>query len=321
MIRVPRLALSLIVLGFGLYHAVLGLINLGEYQKPLPAALAISFYVVALLLALGARPGLKIKTWHAFLNLVVTVTVAIFMARAIDRDYSFGYTTWHIAGIATLMAITMVRGHSILAWLGVAFVVAQVLIWGGVGTIFSAGIVGAVLLVVAAQGASYALTSSALAANQFRDQALETQAATSAASAARVERKRRVRETLRGSLPMLELIVAKEGKLTEAEKATSKLSEAALRDQIRGRMLVAQVLVEAIHEARARGVEVQLLDDGGMDELSELERLELLTKAATEISNIQSGKVVIRSVAGENWKLTIAAIRKDSDRPDLFLRL
>lgn len=321
MIRIPRLALVLFPLGFGLFHAFLGVVNLSEYQRPNAAALSIVLYLVALLLSLTARPGLRIKTWLAIFNVAVAIAVAILMAAAIERDYTFGYTTWHIAGIATLMGLTMVRGHSVLAWLGVIFVVAQVLFWGGFGVIFSSGIVGALLLVFAAQAASYTLTSSALAANEYRNQALETQATTAAQSAARAERKKRIRETLSGSLPMLELIVAKKGKLSAAEKSQSRLSEAALRDQIRGRLLVQQVLVDAVHEARSRGVEVQLLDDGGLDKLSVEDRRELLSKAAAELSNIQSGKVVIRSVAGEDWNLTIAALRKDSDRPDLFLRL
>jgi hypothetical protein len=68
-------------------------------------------------------------------------------------------------------------------------------------------------------------------------------------------------------------------------------------------------------------VEVQLLDDGGLDELDPIELDQLLNRVARELSQIQSGRVVIRSVAGEDWRLTMAAIRKGADQPDLFLRL
>mgnify|MGYP006197371859 CR=1 FL=1 len=115
--------------------------------------------------------------------------------------------------------------------------------------------------------------------------------------------------------------VAKNGNLTKDQQLAAMLAEAALRDQIRGRMLIEPILVEAIASARSRGVEVQLLDDGGIVDMDPQERLDLLERVAQELGAINSGKVVIRSVAGEDWKLTVAAIRKDSDRPDLFLRL
>lgn len=321
MIRVPRLALTLITLGFGLYHAFLGLIYLDQYEERLPAVLALVLYTGILGITIGWSSGLRIPNWLAWINIVSVVAISILMVLALGDEYELSYTTWHVSGVATIMAITMVRGHSVLPWIGVVFMVVEILMWGGPGTIFTAGIIGALLLLVAAQAANYALTASTKAANEFRIQSLETRAAAAASAAAVREREIRVSNALKGSLPMLELIVASSGRLSMTEKKASRLAEAGLRDQIRGRMLVSKNLVHEIHEARSRGVEVQLLDDGGMDELGEAERNQLLDKAAAELSNIQSGKVVIRSVAGENWKLTIAAIRKDTDRPDLFLRL
>jgi len=321
MIRVPRLALTLITLGFGLYHAFLGFIYLDQYDQRLPAVLALVLYIGILGITIGWRSGLRIPNWLAWINILSVVAISILMVLALGDEYELPYTTWHVAGVATIMAITMVRGHSILPWIGVVFMVVEIMMWGGPSTIFTAGIIGALLLVVAAQAANYALTASTRAANEFRIRSLETRAAAAAAAAAAREREIRISNALKGSLPMLELIVASNGRLSTTEKKASRLAEAGLRDQIRGRMLVSKNLVHEIHEARSRGVEVQLLDDGGMDELGEAERNQLLDKAAAELSNIQSGKVVIRSVAGENWKLTIAAIRKDTDRPDLFLRL
>ncbi|MCF8529620.1 MAG: hypothetical protein K9G13_06965 [Aquiluna sp.] len=321
MIKVPRLALILFALGFGAFHGILGLLYLQQYERSEYATIAISLYFVALLLTLLSRPGLRLKTPIAIFNLLVTVAIPILIAQAIQEGYVVGYSTWYVAGLATLMGITAIRRHPVLAWIGVLFMVAEVVIWGGLSTLFSSGIVGALLLVTAAQGASIAITSSTKAANEAKSKALDNEAALVAASAARAERKRRVKEALRGSLPLLEQIVAKKGNLTKDQKLAAMLAEASLRDQIRGRMLIEPVLVEAISNARTRGVEVQLLDDGGISELDPADRTALLRRVASELGGINSGKVVIRSVAGEEWTLTVAAIRKDSDRPDLFLRL
>ncbi len=80
-------------------------------------------------------------------------------------------------------------------------------------------------------------------------------------------------------------------------------------------------LIKAAREARSRGVEVQLLDDGGFDNADPIEISTTLKKVAKELSKITAGKVVIRASQGEGWKLTMAALRKEADRPDLFLRL
>lgn len=177
------------------------------------------------------------------------------------------------------------------------------------------------MLVGAAHGASNTLRASAMAAKEYREQELSTNAARAAKSAARKERQERVDQALKTSLPFLQRLVAKKGKLTAEEKSESLLIERSLRDQIRGRMLLSPELVNAVKAARRRGVEVQLLDDGGLEDTPESERLELLSQVTQELEKIQAGKVVIRAVEGEDWKITMAALRKESDKPDLFIRL
>jgi hypothetical protein len=99
------------------------------------------------------------------------------------------------------------------------------------------------------------------------------------------------------------------------------LKEHELRDQIRGRSLITAALAKEVRAARERGVEVQLLDDGGFEDVDENRRLQLLDRVTKELAKVSEGTVVIRAVAGESWVLTMAAIRKGADRPDLFLRL
>jgi hypothetical protein len=243
------------------------------------------------------------------------------MSVAISRDAAFGYTTWHVGGIATLMAITAVRQHSVLAWIGVGFLIIQTLIWGGQDVLFNSGVFGAFLLVLAAQATASLLRASSRAAEESLERAVLADAKTAANTAARKERQKRIQETLREALPILDMIVNRKGKLSVAERFEAALKEHELRDQIRGRALLHPQLVSATRAARTRGVEVQLLDDGGLDGLDEASRRELLLRVARELMSIDSGKVVIRAVAGESWRLTMAAIRKDTDRPDLFLRL
>ena len=321
MIRVPRFALVGFTLAFGLYHAVLGFLNYLNYDIRNFALIAIALYLAALFASLFYQPGLELKPVIAYFNLLVSALVPILMSIAIHPEIASGYSTWHVAGIATLMGITAVRQHRTIAWIGVALEVVVVLVWGGFGILFNSGVIGAVLLVAAAHGASNTLRASARAAKEYRELEVSTNAAIAAKSAARKERQNRVEIALKASLPFLQMIVARKGKLTDAEKAEALLIERSLRDQIRGRMLLAPDLVNEVKSARQRGVEVQLLDDGGLEDVTEEHRQQLLSKIADELKNINAGRVVIRTVDGEDWKITMAAIRKESDKPDLFIRL
>lgn len=321
MISLSSRALQFFAATFGLYHAVLGILNIGSYQNPNMVWVAVIFYLFALAASVFFWKEIGLPSWIASVNLVVAVLLPLLVTAGIGEFPSTPYTTWHIAAIGTLLAITAVRGQKVVAWIGISFLALEVIAWGGTAVLFNSGLIGAVLLVLGAQAASRALEQSEQLAKQFREKALATEAATAAKSAARVERERRINSTLAGVLPQLEVIVSKAGKLSEKERRIALLTEAELRDQIRGRNLVHDELSEQARLARTRGVEVQLLDDGGLDELDPDELDQLLGRVASELAQIQSGRVVVRSVAGEDWRLTIAAIRKGAEQPDLFLRL
>lgn len=321
MISLSSRALQFFAGTFGFFHAVLGFLNLGLFQRPNYVVAALIIYMVFLAITVSFPGERKIPNWLASANFAVALLVPLLVISGLGENPQTPFTIWYVAGIGTLMAITAVRGHRTIAWFGTLFLIAEILVWGGFGVLFNSGIVGALLMVMGAQAASGELEASARLAKQFKDQALATEKATASQTAARIERERRITQTLAGVLPQLELIAANRKGLSSAQKQTAILTEAALRDQIRGRGLTHPVLVEQVRLARSRGVEVQLLDDGGFEELTERETAELLDKVAAEVSKIRAGKVVIRSVSGEDWNLSVVALRKGEEKPDLFLRL
>jgi hypothetical protein len=306
---------------FGFYHAVLGFLNLASYEFQFPIWLALIFYLFALSTTVFYWTDLKVPSWIASMNLVVAVLLPLLVTAGLGSNPVTSYTTWYVAAIGTLLAITAVRGHNIVAWIGVGFLILEVLAWGGMQVLFNSGLLGAVLLVLGAQAASRALTQSEVLVEQFRERALATASATAATSAVRTERENRIKETLAGVLPQLQNIVATHGKISDSEKQLAVLTEAALRDRIRGRNLDYEPLNQEVRLARTRGVEVQLLDDGGLEDLTQDELSELLDRVTAELKSVSAGRVVIRSVAGESWRLSMAAIRKGAEQPDLFLRL
>ena len=321
MIRLSTLSMQFFAVTFGLYHAVLGFLNLGSYAQPGFVIVALTSYVLALGLSVLVLGPIALPGWVASINLVVSIMLPLLVSAASPDVQSSSYTTWYVAGVGTLLAITAVRSHTTIAWIGIIFLILEVLVWGGSSALFNSGLVGAVLLVLGAQAAARVLAENAEIAKRFRERALMTEAATAAKSAARLERERRLQQTLTGVLPQLEKIVAQEGNLSKAEKELARLTEAQLRDQIRGRGLSHPELAKQTLLARSRGIEVQLLDDGGLEDLDQVQIDALLMRVANELKSVKEGKVVIRSVAGESWNLTMAAIRKGAEKPDIFLRL
>ena len=321
MFRISRLSLSLAALGFGFYHLFLGLVSLGEYQRPELSLAASAIYLIALLGSVLDMPGIKMRPITAFLSMVAVVTMPHLVFEALGEVRQGSYATWHVAAVATLLAILSVRQFQLFAWLGFLVLSLEVIMWGGADVIFNSGLVGALLLVVVAQAASWALSSSSAAAARFQQQAIDIAAATEASSAARAERQARVDETLNEVRPLLEEMVATGGKLSAKSRLEAVTKEAELRDQIRGRNLVDPSVVLAVRSARERGIEVQLLDDGGLDDLTESERAHYYQQIVEKLASVTAGKVVIRASQGETWRLTIAALRKDEDRPDLFVRI
>lgn len=321
MIKLSRTAITFFSLAFGVYHAFLGLLNLEHYDEPEFVVAAAALYLFALVFTLADYPGLKLKDYKAAVGLIIAMLIPLLMAASVTPDHIDSHTTWHVAGIATLMAIIALRQHKVMAWFGVGLMCLQVLIWGGWGVLFNAGIIGALMLVAAAHAASVTMAATAKAVVDFREQALATAAATAAKSAARIERQSRVEQALEAALPLLNKIERLDGNLGDADKKQALALEAMLRDQIRGRHFDSPELLGEIASARKRGVEVQVLDDGGLEQLAEGERQRILTEVAKQVATVQMGKLVIRSVADEKWVVTVTASRPGTDAPDLFIRI
>ena len=321
MINLNRSSLVLIAIAFGFYHGLLGIFSLSEYANQSLAVAAIAIYFTTLIILTLDKPGIRMHVVSALLSIVATISVSQLVYAALDQVREGSYATWHVAGISTLLAIVAIRQFPIVAWLGFLLLAGQLFAWGGPQVAFNTGLIGGLVLVAVAQAAYWAIVSSANAAVEFRIRAVQTDSAVAAASAARAERKIRLKETLVTALPLLEKIEQQRGNLSESDRKEASLLEAHLRDQIRGRALLSSDLVSATRAARRRGVEVQLLDDGGLDDLNEQDRHMYLAEVSERLSKVAAGKVVIRAALGDGWRVTMAAIQKDSDRPDLFIRL
>lgn len=321
MIRVSRIAISTIATLFGLYFAILGAFWVSSYNDPSIGVFALGIYSIAMIASISFYRGLKMPVLQASFNFAVAIAMPFILNPLVAGATHNTFATWYIGGLGVLLAATAVRGHRAIAWTAAFIAFVEVVAWGGVIAIFDSGLIGMALLVAAGQAISFGLERASLEAKALSDQALADAAASEATTVQRLERQARAKLALESSLPMLQRIVAASGNLTESERVEARLAEASLRDEIRGRELINDRVREAVRLARVRGVEVVMLDEGGLDDVDQDLRERILTDIANTIDGLNYGKVTVRAPAHEEWKVTIAATAPGSDGPVLWLKL
>ncbi len=321
MIRVPRYLVSLVAGAFALFNFFLGVLALSAYKNEANAVVALVIYLISVSATVVFYRGIKLPVAQALFNLAAAALVPLLVNNELDPSQMNDYSTWYVVAIGTLMAATAVRQQPLLAWLGVAVLLVELLTWGGPGVLFVSGIIGAVLLVSAGHAVSLGLVTASKQAAEFNELALRTETEQAVASAASRERQSRIAKALAGALPALQAIRAARGKLSPEARQEAILLEASLRDEIRGRNLMNPTIRDLARQLRLRGVEVMILDEGSLDSVTSSERDRILGQAAGALRSVTEGRVTIRSPQGEDWLVTVVAVRPGNTAPDIWLKL
>ena len=320
MIRIPRWLVAILGVLFGLLHAGLGFASLNGYTEPGLATIAIILYIVAIIASMVFYRGPDLPMPQAIFNLTVAALVPLLTNTNLDPKTADMYSTWYVIGIATLMATTAVRQQKLIAWIGTAILVLQVISWAGFIAGVQTGLIGAIMLVFSGHTISIGLRNAYRDTMAFTKLALDTQKEKVVNAAASQERRARLDTALRGALPMLNQIKNQHGKLSAEQKQEARLLEASLRDEIRGRGLMTPAIRSAAQKARLRGVEVVILDEGGLDDTSEGNRSEILAKVAAAFEDVHEGRITLRAPAEEAWRVTLVATRAGIAKPDIWLK-
>jgi hypothetical protein len=64
-----------------------------------------------------------------------------------------------------------------------------------------------------------------------------------------------------------------------------------------------------------------VLDEGGLQNLPPEQVEDLLARVASSVRLVASGRLTIRSPKGEDWKITVVAVRPGATAPDIWLKL
>jgi hypothetical protein len=318
-IGVPRYLIVGMAALFSAYHLVLATYTLDQPEHVEMVFIAMAIYAIATIISLLPWGPVRMPIWMAALNLATVVAITVLVANELDftRPGGTGYATWYVAASGTLLTITSTRGRHTFAWLGIGFLVVHTVAFvGPVGPagLFSLGIVGSASWVAVSHVLGTAMAKASKDAQRF---ALAEREATDwqAAQEAHVsERQFRLGQTSAMALGMLRQIQESGGKLTDAQRQECVYLEGAIRDEIRGRKLLNNAVREEVMAARRRGATVTLLDEGGIDDLSDEDLDRVLNQLAAAIRETNSDKVIARTVPeGSDVAITVVGLRSAAD--------
>ncbi|MFI5779825.1 hypothetical protein [Nocardia sp. NPDC051570] len=227
------------------------------------------------------------------------------------------HVLWTTFASSYVLAVLVLRGRMGWAWLGVAGVAGVIAIWGARTGQSASTIVAPIVpigTVVAISAFALIMRPTQHSLRRLREEATIRAAAEATMAAADGERIRQLARLDRVARPILERI-AEGAALSVVEREECRLLEAELRDGLRAPQLVTDELSGAARGARARGVEVVLLDDGGFAGVPPWVRQRVIDAATRELDAANTGAVTVRVLPLRRRVLaTVLAHAPDHDR-------
>ncbi|MGW0353382.1 hypothetical protein A5780_18055 [Nocardia sp. 852002-20019_SCH5090214] len=224
---------------------------------------------------------------------------------------------WTTFATSYVLAVLVLRGRMGTAWLGVAGVAVVIGVDGARAWLNASAIVAAIVpigTVIAISVFAQIMRPTQRSLRGLREEASAQAAAEATMAAADGERTRQLERLDRVARPILERI-ADGAVLTVGEREQCRLLEAELRDGLRAPQLMTEELSGAARGARARGVEVVLLDDGGFADAPKWLRERVIDVATRELDAANAGSVTVRILPpGRRVLSTVLAQAPDHDR-------
>ena len=321
MIRVSRLPMALTAIGLGLFHSALGILWSGRYQDASYVYLGIAIYLATLTPTILIHKGLAIPAWQGTLNLLVAAVLPQLSYSQITQDSHGTYATWFVGALGVLLGATALRGQAGFAWAGLTVAVSQILVAEGTAGLGQSGMIGLTLLVLVGHATNLGLKRSESDIERFSQQSAEQALELKRAETVSETKQRTFDLSLAEVQNLLRLVVSKKGRLDDSERREALALEQRLSDAIMGGHLVTTGIKHAARLARGRGVEVYLIDEGGLENMSKTE-LETLLRPVEDVINKQlSGKVTVSSKVKANWQISVVGFERGSIKPNVDLKL
>lgn len=322
-IGVPRWMIVGLAAVFSGYVLLLGFYTLDQPRDPEPVIAAMALFAFATTISLVPWGPARMPVWMAAFNFAVVVAITFLVSTQLDlaRPGGTGYSTWYVAASGVLLTITSTRRRHTWAWIGIGFLVAHTVFWAGPLGILSLGVIGSASWVAISHILSRALARASRDAQRFTMAERETTDWQAAQEAHVTERQFRLGHTSAMALRMLETIERTGADLTPEQREECLHLEGAIRDEIRGRKLLNDAVRDEVMDARRRGATVTLLDEGGIDDLSEPDLERVLHELAVAIRDTDADRVIARTVPeGSEVAVTVVGLRSGDEASRLLGR-
>ncbi len=318
MIQISRSVLSLLVLAFGLFLNILGLFHLNHFAN-LPVALAAQLlYLGCLLITVFASREVKLPLWATLTNMAILFVIPILVHASHTSDPLADGDTWYVTAVAVIVGSMAVRKRQSLAIASGLVLVAEVLLLSGIEYLAKSGITGAVLLIISAITISRGLDRSAIEIEKFQNQTMVERRETALVQTARQEHRNRIDSAIARVMPTLKEI-SHTPKLSKSQREAAAQLAQELDDEISGGRLATPAMKKAIAKARAKSIEVTILDESDFATEEQLD--DLLDLAIAAIETISVGRIKLIALKDGPYQLRLTATRPGVVTPDLDLKL
>ncbi len=320
MISVRRLFLSSLTLVFGAFNVSLAMFRLDRYNDTWITISMGLGYFLALLICTVAFKKFQLPIWVAWLVSLIAVLIPKVSHLTLRGENLETYDTWYVTAVGLLLGALAVRGRAIFSIVAGVIFCAEVLYFGGLEYLPKSGLSGAVILIVACIAVSRGLDSSTKEIELAQQNAAKELAALEEEKTLAEAHGFAINVAMKSTLPTLKKIAAGKsfGKQQRDEYAATEIS---LRDDISGGRLINRKVKKAVAAARARGVDVALLDEGGLETKSPEDLQDLLDLIVSALNGINTGRVTVRTQPNEAWLVRFTASRPRVVTPDLDLKL
>ncbi|MFI8566282.1 hypothetical protein ACIGGF_06940 [Rhodococcus sp. NPDC078407] len=265
--------------------------------------------------ALVAVPGDPLGArWATAIGAAAPMSTAVVLSQ-LSVPIANGLQTWPLSAAVALCGYVSVRGRTVIGWMSMVAVVTVCVVW--TAATGQGSMVGLAMSIISfaplAMATFFALTFRSTAAAVFELRARSRhRAAEEAASSAGLDERDRQLERLDFLARPLLAKIATGSDLDSAERQECGLLEASLRDRLRAPGLMTDEVVQEARSARTRGVQVVLLDDGGLAVVHPTLSGRVSTVVATALRGAQSGTVTAR-ILPPGRPLVASILLSDSD--------
>jgi hypothetical protein len=318
MIKISRRWLAFISISFGFFLNFVGALRFENFNNYLWALSTNLVHLVCLLITTLAFKSDRMSNWAAWLNIGAAIYIPIVLHITHIGPVTGDYDTWYVTALAVIFGSMIVREQLRLAIAGTVILVLQVVLWGGFDFVSRSGLAGAVMLVVATFAISTGLDRAAKTITKFQELKASEKRASATTERARREHRERITEAIDKAVPTLREI-SKGTKLSRSERTKVSALAQGLEDEISGGRLVAPEVRKAVAAARARSIEVTLIDEVPFEDQADLQDLLDIAVAAIESTNV--GRIKLIAPKQERYLLRLTATRPGVVTPDLDLKL